>query len=418
MTPGIETLVLRAAFLGRSETLYFITKSFAMKIMIKIAAFCLALGLPLGCGIEDAILETGKLLHAEMEKFLYDINETQNVLGSGVTDIVNELKTLNDKIGRDPQADMHYNLDLIIREVSVALIKTELCGIESVRRMALDLMDKMVQEIFVGAQAIAPLTPLICQSSLGSINLDAKPELRQTFELVGTSLFENSDSIYVVLVKANGETLKLVNALYFQQFSITVKIGHYPDDVLQNYLYLAVRSGSQGRDLLQLPILPKIERPKLTKSVTSNTVLAFVIPPKISKGDPDFGCNGPQGYIEVNLNYDLKRLTGYLYMYGAEWAYDWTLVKGKGASYLLYEAPPGWKIKSVSLPSGLYKRGVNAYYFVQSYRDDNCATENRPFPTPLGQISYVGATPNYNEAGSLTRADITFTRFNITIEEI
>ncbi len=266
-----------------------------------------------------------------------------------------------------------------------------------------------------GELSSRPSPPALCNSSLGVIDLNTPRERRLYIDFVGFNLDINRDSIQTFLVTGTGVSVLLPGQLNYQglfAMVLTIPSG-LSDQVLGQYKYISIKFN--GKSIYEIPILSKIEKPKQTRQTQSGAILAYVIPRHIY-GDREFYGHGPYGHVLVQFTLLREKLVAKLYMYGRETTPDWTTVSGYGAEYTLYQSRPGYYIKQVSLPGFTLTPSNGTKVYRYDFKDTNGAIDNAPYNTPVGRITIVGDTYG-EEAGSRTKADISFARFSLIEEE-
>ncbi len=341
-----------------------------------------------GCKRIDAVADEIKYLR---EKTIFSLDEAITSIQNAPSDWQYVLENLEKEFVHDIQATIRNDVQQLLNNSIGAATTNVVCILDAIPTRIIRTLEN-IKVKFLGGDP-PKVTPTICQTTMNVIDLSALADTRKEIVFFGYDMVEKT-SFEAILMGQNGNSMNLVNSIYFQSnYQFTIDISGLSDNLLASYNYIAVLFDEVEISAISIQkdnSTPEIQTIKIVPTKFSYT-------PPHKGGDADYNGHGPDINIGVRFFYTDKQVYLYVWMSARETQSDWTDVYGWSGQHIVYNAPIGWHIKGIEGPINF----DNIIDITDNGHDDHIINKT------LGQFTIVGDTSG-DEAGTETSVDINF----------
>ena len=243
--------------------------------------------------------------------------------------------------------------------------------------------------------------PALCQVVPSQVDMSLEPNRRSSIGYYGYD-FDAETRPGVFLMSKDGILTDVSRYLAItHHYQMTLNTGGNGVPISLNDKELILKWANLT--LSEVPIIG----PKCVQKIDhSQRVVTTFIPPR-TRGDAEFGGNGPVVTAWVNAVNHRKYVTAYIYMKAKETKDDWTTAEGWTSDVILYTAPFGYDIID-----------VNAQPDDFSYTDTN--NDPDKFDRGSGLVQryvFVGDTDG-DEAGTKTGVTVNFNPIEVVLKQV
>jgi hypothetical protein len=354
-----------------------------------------------GCGLADTLKNAIGFGASTADR-------TLNILDGGIARLDNNsaewqsvLEDMQSKLTTDAQSTIRNEITQLIQRSVEAVSSNIKCIIDLVgTRVKENLLRIRAELLGVPAPAIEPF---ICTSIPSVVDMSLSAEQRNRVELYGFD-FDTTPAVQVALQNASGSVDVSQDLDRPTQYLMTLNLGAsgIPVNATSQRLVL----NWQGKVISTIAVIQPQTPVCQTKSVQFTPPSITYLPPKIGSGDAEFGGNGPDVTVSVNLTKAGNSVDARIYMRAIETKSDWTEAAGT-ITKQVYIAPPGWTLESIDSPLN------DSVHYV----DTNIFPDNFNGGGPVAQFVITGDTEG-DDAGRTTKADISFNEMKMTLLQV
>lgn len=367
----------------------------------KLMAFLAAMSFTANsCSIDPLVQE----LKNAREQAIFAIDDAINQLNLDSESWRFTLEDLNDKLSDDVQTTLSFNVPFILNVLNGEATSGLQCIADAMASKAIYMLQVLKSELITNEPVPLP-APLICNTSVGTIDLNAPRDIRRTVTYYGANLF-SKDSLKLQLVCHTGE-VQPVSLYKPTQYELVADLSPFSDQETSHWNYLALKY--RNEEISTMAIVKYEQQPPMIRSVDASIPQAGVFPHQSNiHGDNYFQAN-TKVLISARLLHNRKEAYLRLLMFADEISdreNDQTVTRAYGDTrHVFYTAPVGWHIHRIE-GSAWYPR---LFYFVDNDNEEDIE------PTELGQITVIARN---SVAGSSTKCVLNSNRqVTIVLEE-
>jgi len=273
------------------------------------------------------------------------------------------------------------------------------CNVDFVGNRMRNALIRIKNKNFGTDDVVPPLAPYVCNVDPATVDRFLIPDRLNVLEFFGYDF--DLDDVRLYLEEGNGGRQNITNYLD--------KPTHY---------HMTVDLSAEGVPLTaqhnKFVLIHGFEEISIVKIIQGTTDIEYVSPgyrtfvPPHTRGDEEFGGNGPQVRCRVRLSVigtESNMLQSEIYMRAEETRSDWTTAEGTD-THIIYTAPAGKKIKEISCVP----------YDEFEYTDDNLQMDwfARGSGGPVKQYEFMGDTEGI-DAGSDTGVTVQYNTIPIEL---
>lgn len=375
-------------------------RSFFLRLVKGVLALAALLLIPPSCSIDPLVRE----LKNAREQAIFAIDDAIYQLNLDSESWRFTLDNLNSELSNEIQTTLSFNIPFIANVLSGEATSSLQCVTDAMAGKAVYLLQVLKSELISNEKVPLP-APLICNTSVGVIDLNAPRDIRRTVTYYGANFF-SKDSLKMQLVSKTGE-VQPVDLYKPTQYELVANLSNFSDTETSRWDYLALKY--RNEEVSTMAIVRKEQRPPQIQTVNAAIPEAGILAHNaIQNGDPNFYND-----TDVTVSAEVRHTRKEAYIQVRMWAdevpgynNDKNATRAYGQTRkVFYTAPYGWHIKRIE--------GRVFYPSLFWFRDKD--KEEDIEHTDLGQISLFARG---SVAGSSTRCVINFNRnFAIVLEE-
>jgi hypothetical protein len=323
------------------------------------------------------------------------LNQNSSEWQSIMNNLIVELQGIDSELASLIRVEVQNLLDR-----GIAVIGTEFrCNVDFIGNRMRNALIR-IKNNFLGFNEIVPdLKPFVCNVVPSTVDRIDIPDSLNVLEFYGYDF--DLDDITLYVQESNGTRENITDFLD--------KPTHYQ---------MTVDLSLDGVELTsqhdKFVLVYDFEEISIVKIIQGSTEMDYISPgqrvfiPDHTRGDTEFGGNGPEVLCRVRLSIiglDNNMLQSEIYMKAEETGPDWTTAEGTD-THIIYTAPAGKEIKDI----------VAITFDQIEYLDNNTTMDWFPRGTggPVAQYEFIGDSDGV-DAGTDTRVTVQYNTIPIEL---
>jgi len=353
----------------------------------------------LGCNLKSTIRDTAQ-----------DItNNTVAMLDDAIDKITNEseswqatLQELAENLTDEAQSTIRNEVQNLANRTIAAAGSELRCNVDFLGTRVVQALQRIKAEVL--KKPIPERNPAICQVFPSAIDMNLMPNRRNKIDISGYD-FDNQP-LKLYLVTNTNQKLDVTHSLNrLSHYHVVLNLGS--NGVLlnnnSNRLILEYKNNAMSSIAITQPVVPDCKEEEIS---FSPDVITYM-PPR-TRGDRDYGGNGPSVTANVRIYVDNNTIKAKVKMRAVETKRDWTTAEGESV-FTIYTAPSSRRIISI-----VSDNETSANYLDSNHAEDFFEKGSGEL---IKRFAFIGDTAG-DEAGTRTRVKVTFNRVRVKLKEI